>query len=60
VIARPYRKNDQTLIERFNGTLRREESGRTPLKAGDPALAQQRADANSIIIMPGDLIRLWT
>lgn len=45
VIARPYRKNDQAFIECFNGTLRREEFGRTPFKASDLALAQQRADA---------------
>ena len=45
VIARPYKKNDQAFIECFNGTLRREEFGRTPFKAGDLALAQQRADA---------------
>jgi transposase InsO family protein len=44
VIARPYKKNDQAFIECFNGTLRREEFGRTPFKAGDLALAQQRAD----------------
>jgi len=45
VIARPYKKNDQAFIECFNGTLRREEFGRTPFKAADLALAQQRADA---------------
>lgn len=45
VIARPYRKNDQAFIECFNGTLRREEFGRTPFKRSDLALAQQRADA---------------
>jgi transposase InsO family protein len=45
VIARPYKKNDQAFIECFNGTLRREEFGRTPFKAGDLTLAQQRADA---------------
>lgn len=44
VIARPYKKNDQAFIECFNGTLRREEFGRTPFKAVDLALAQQRAD----------------
>jgi transposase InsO family protein len=44
VIARPYKKNDQAFIECFNGTLRREEFGRTPFKADDLALAQQRAD----------------
>lgn len=44
VIARPYRKNDQAFVECFNGTLRREEFGRTPFKVGDLALAQQRAD----------------
>lgn len=45
VVARPYRKNDQAFIECFNGTLRREEFGKTPFKATDLALAQQRADA---------------
>lgn len=45
VIARPYKKNDQAFIECFNGTLRREEFGRTPFKAVDLTLAQQRADA---------------
>ena len=44
VVARPYKKNDQAFIECFNGTLRREEFGRTPFKASDLALAQQRAD----------------
>jgi transposase InsO family protein len=44
VVARPYKKNDQAFIECFNGTLRREEFGRTPFKAEDLALAQQRAD----------------
>jgi transposase InsO family protein len=44
-IARAYRKNEQAFIEAFNGTLRREEFGRTPLQASDLALAQQRADA---------------
>lgn len=44
VIARPYKKNDQAFIECFNGTLRREEFGRTPFKAADLALAQQCAD----------------
>lgn len=44
VIARPYKKNDQAFIECFNGTLRREEFGRTPFKAHDLSLAQQRAD----------------
>lgn len=44
VIARPYKKNDQAFIECFNGTLRREEFGRTPFKIGDLLLAQQRAD----------------
>jgi transposase InsO family protein len=44
VIARPYKKNDQAFIECFNGTLRREEFGRTPFKASDLALVQQRAD----------------
>jgi transposase InsO family protein len=44
VIARPYRKNDQAFIECFNGTLRREEFGRTPFKRSDLALAQRRAD----------------
>jgi IS30 family transposase len=45
VIARPYKKNDQAFIECFNGTLRREEFGRTPFKATDLALVQQRANA---------------
>ena len=44
VIARPYRKNDQAFIECFNGTLRREEFGKTPFKAADLPLAQSRAD----------------
>lgn len=44
VIARPYKKNDQAFIECFNGTLRREEFGRTPFRAADLAFAQQRAD----------------
>lgn len=44
VVARPYKKNDQAFIECFNGTLRREEFGRTPFKADDLTLAQQRAD----------------
>lgn len=44
VIARPYKKNDQAFIECFNGTLRREEFGRTPFKRSDLALAQRRAD----------------
>lgn len=45
VVARPYKKNDQAFIECFNGTLRREEFGRTPFKEKDLLLAQQRADA---------------
>lgn len=45
VIARPYKKNDQAFIECFNGTLRREEFGKTPFKADDLDLAQQRADS---------------
>ena len=45
VIARPYKKNDQAFIECFNGTLRREEFGRTPFKEKDLLLVQQRADA---------------
>lgn len=44
VIARPYKKNDQAFIECFNGSLRREEFGRTPFKAGDLELAQRRAN----------------
>jgi transposase InsO family protein len=44
-IARPYKNNEQAFIESFNSTLRREEFGRTPFKAGDLDLAQQRADA---------------
>jgi transposase InsO family protein len=44
-VARPYKKNEQAFIEAFNGTLRREEFGRTPFKVEDLALAQQRADA---------------
>jgi transposase InsO family protein len=44
VVARPYKKNDQAFIECFNGTLRREEFGKTPFNADDLALAQQRAD----------------
>jgi transposase InsO family protein len=44
VVARPYKKNDQAFIECFNGTLRREEFGRTPFKRTDLALVQQRAD----------------
>jgi transposase InsO family protein len=44
-IARAYKKNEQAFIEAFNGTLRREEFGRTPFHASDLALAQQRADA---------------
>lgn len=43
-IARPWKKNEQAFIEAFNGTLRREEFGRTPFKVKDLALAQQRAD----------------
>jgi transposase InsO family protein len=43
-IARPYKKNEQAFIECFNGTLRREEFGRTPFEAPDAGLAQQRAD----------------
>jgi transposase InsO family protein len=43
-IARPYKKNEQAFIECFNGTLRREEFGKTPFKVSDLALAQQRAD----------------
>ena len=42
-IARPYKKNEQAFIECFNGTLRREEFGRTPFKDTDQPLAQQRA-----------------
>ncbi len=45
VVARPYKKNDQAFIECFNGTLRREEFGKTPFKTADLTLAQQRADA---------------
>lgn len=45
VVARPYKKNDQAFIECFNGTLRREEFGKTPFRAADLALAQRRADA---------------
>jgi len=45
VIARPYKKNDQAFIESFNGTLRREELGRTPFKKRDILLVQQRVDA---------------
>lgn len=45
VIARPYKKNDQAFIECFNGTLRREEFGRTPFKEKDLPLVQQRADS---------------
>jgi transposase InsO family protein len=44
-IARPYKKNEQAFIEAFNSTLRREEFGRTPFRADDLQLAQQRADA---------------
>lgn len=44
VIARPYKKNDQAFIECFNGTLRREEFGRTPFRASDLPLVQQRVD----------------
>ena len=44
VIARPYKKNDQAFIECFNGSLRREEFGKTPFRASDIVLAQQRAD----------------
>lgn len=44
VIARPYKKNDQAFIECFNGSLRREEFGRTPFKDSELMLAQQRAD----------------
>jgi len=43
-IARPYKKNEQSFIECFNGTLRREEFGHVSFKASDLALAQQRAD----------------
>ncbi len=45
VIARPYKKNDQAFIECFNGTLRREEFGRTPFKSSDRAASQHRADS---------------
>lgn len=44
-IARPYKKNEQALIECFNGTLRREEFGHVSFKPSDLQLAQQRADA---------------
>jgi transposase InsO family protein len=44
-IARPYKKNEQAFIECFNGTLRREEFGRTPFQESDMLLVQHRADA---------------
>lgn len=45
VIARPYKKNDQAFIECFNGSLRREEFGKTPFKLSDLEHAQHRADS---------------
>ena len=44
-IARPYKKNEQSFIECFNGTLRREEFGHVSFKESDLVLAQHRADA---------------
>jgi transposase InsO family protein len=44
-VARPYKKNEQAFIEALNGTLRREEFGRTPFLRTDLELVQQRADA---------------
>jgi IS30 family transposase len=44
VIARPYKKNDQAFIECFNGTLRREEFGRTSFRVTNLALVQHRTD----------------
>lgn len=44
-IGRPYKKNEQTFIEAFNGTLRREEFGREHFRAGQLAEAQQAADS---------------
>jgi transposase InsO family protein len=43
-IARPYKKNEQAFVECFNGTLRREEFGRTPFRSQDLELVQQRAE----------------